>query len=75
MEFPYKFPRHADVIAERSAAYRKLDPKHQAEHFMSLFHFADGICAIRNFDGERIVIDREEAEWRKAHLEVFALYA
>src|SRR5690349_20506148 len=71
MDWPYHFPRPADVIAREAERFRRLPPEEQVREVIGLAAFASRqLEASPNRAAIEARIEAEEAAWRRAHQEV-----
>jgi hypothetical protein len=72
MDSPYKFPRHADVIAEEAAKTLRLPFEARFMRLIDLIAVSEAfsISPISR-EAHRRAKALCEAEWQKAHAEVF----
>jgi hypothetical protein len=75
MDWPYKFPHPADVIAEEAAKARGLSDEERLVRQLNLIAtgrtFAGGSAAREVYRRHK---DRLKADWQRAHREVFERY-
>lgn len=72
MDSPIVFPHPADVIAEEARVFQKLSVEERLNRVLKLI--ATGRRLLSGSPGEagrRIAKDRAEADWQRAHREVF----
>jgi hypothetical protein len=72
MDLPYRFPRHADVIAEEAAKTLGLPFEARLLRLISFISATETLSsnpAVR--EAHRRVKERSEAQWQQAHREVF----
>jgi hypothetical protein len=75
MDWPYKFPHHADVIAEDAAETLRLPFEARLDRLLAMI--AEGRALASDpavQQTHRRQKDRLEAEWQRAHREVFDRY-
>ena len=75
MDWPYKFPHPADVIAEESAITLGLSFEARFMRLLDLIAAGQTIAsspAAR--EAHRRYKERAEADWQRAHREVFERY-
>jgi hypothetical protein len=72
MDLPIRFPHPADVIADQTREYQRRSVEDRLNRVLHLI--TSGRALLRGSPGEegrRIAQDRSEADWRRAHREVF----
>ncbi|HEX4591881.1 MAG TPA: hypothetical protein VH120_18225 [Gemmataceae bacterium] len=75
MDEVYKFPRHADVIAEEAAKTLSLPFEARFMRLMELIAASEAFSVDSNArEAHRRIKERSEAEWQQAHREVFNRY-
>jgi hypothetical protein len=75
MDWPYKFPSHADVIAEDAAETLRLPLEARLDRLLAMI--AEGRALASDpatCRTHRQVKERVEADWQRAHREVFERY-
>jgi hypothetical protein len=72
MDWPYKFPHPADVIAEEAAKTACLPFEERFMRLLDLIAAGDAIAINPTTrDAHRRLKERSEAEWQRANREVF----
>ena len=72
MDSPYKFPRHADVIAEEAAKSLSLPFEARFMRLIDLIAVGEAFSINPiSREAHRRAKERSEAEWQQAHREVF----
>jgi hypothetical protein len=72
MDWPYKFPHPADVIAEEANRFRKLPPAEQVGEIMEMVDVGERqLAASPRRDAILARIDADERAWQEAHRRVF----
>jgi hypothetical protein len=75
MDWPYRFPRHADVIAEDAAATLNLPFEDRLDRLLAMIAAGRALASDQETrDTHRRLKERQEAEWQRAHREVFERY-
>lgn len=76
MEWPYRFPHPADVIAEAADRFRSLSPDERFRQIVELTDLATSTAtaASRRADLDAHEMSAEE-QWRLAHRRVFEQHA
>jgi len=75
LDWPYKFPHPADVIAEESAKTLRLPFEARFMRLLDLIAAGQVIAATPTArEAHRRLKERAEADWQRAHREVFERY-
>ncbi len=72
MEWPYKFPHHADVIAEDAAETLRLPFESRLDRLLKMISEGRALAGDpQRLQTHRQQKERLEADWQRAHREVF----
>lgn len=72
MDFPCKFPRHADVIADDAKRFRAMSVADRNRAFVELLNVAEiQLAAAPNRTAIESAYQAEENKWQAAHRRVF----
>ncbi len=75
MDWPYKFPHPADVIAEEAERFRRLPPDRRVEEIVELADLANQMLAANpRRDAVVRLIEADEQAWREAQRRLFRDY-
>ncbi len=75
MEWPYKFPRHADVIAADVERFRHLTVSQRLERLFALIDDVQLLMSPEQRANHRQLTDESEAAWQSAQREMFLRFA
>jgi hypothetical protein len=72
MDWPYKFPHPADVIAEDAAETLSLPFEDRLDRLLAMISAGRALASDPQArETHRRLKERQEAEWQRAHREVF----
>jgi hypothetical protein len=75
MDWPYKFPHPADVVAEEAERFRQLSPKERVRQIGEMVDLSDRLLAVSpRRDAVLAKIEADEQAWQEAQRRVFAHY-
>ena len=75
MEWPYKFPRHADVIAAEVERFRHLTVSQRLERLFALIDDVQSLMSPEQRANHKELTEKSESAWQSAHREVFLRFA
>lgn len=70
MEWPYKFPRHADVIAADAARVRHLTTSERLERLFALVESGQSLMSPMRLELHNRLRNASELAWQHAQREV-----
>lgn len=75
MDWPYRFPHSADVIAEEAERLRNLPAQERVREIMEMVDIGDRqLAASPQREAILARIEAEERAWQEAHRRVFRRY-